>query len=93
MLIKQEPNSWMKVISDILVVAAGNLNLDAKRVVKTQRDNDKYLMNMVHCNEGKLEAFQRCRFYMESASLADICTPNNDKVDILVYQGKQKKIS
>ena len=82
--------TWIATLAEFLQRCGGRIVTNTKRVAEPQRDRDVYLMSFTD-KLGKSEraAIQRCRLYLQVATLTDVSDITGIRIDKRVWVGKQ----
>ena len=82
--------TWIVTLAAFLQRCCGSILTNTKRVVELQRENDVYLMAFTEdMSKSKRAVIQRCRLYLQVATLADVSDITGTRLDRRVYLGKR----
>ena len=82
--------TWISTLGIFLHECDGKLITDDEKVITTQRENDRYLMNvMENLSESEKDKFQKCRKYLQTQMLSDVCNAKGDSINYKFYNGEK----
>ena len=80
---KYVPGSWISNLAQFLSYADGAIDSNRPNVIKPQRENDRFIMQITLDEHLNVELIQQCRLYLQVCTLADIATVNGINIETI----------
>jgi hypothetical protein len=88
---------WIASLREFLATISASIRLDDPCIPPHQRENDKYLMDLIiqsgRYTPAQVRKLNYCRLYLQAVTLSDITKPNGHKLDPCLLSGRPSLFS
>ena len=88
---------WIASLREFLATISASILLDDPCIPPPQRENDKYLMDLIiqsgRYSTAQVQKLNYCRLYLQAVTLSDITKPNGHELDPCLLAGRPSLFS